>query len=127
MADDLIRGKITDESIEKMRLRIGYSNPTVRSGIATLPWNVEATRDAIRHFVEGCGDSNPLFNDPDYAAATRWGGLIAPPGFEATMGQDRTPQPSPQLAAASKGALRGVQLYHSGNDAVVLPAAPGGR
>lgn len=44
-------------------------------------WVSAATRDAIRHFAWGIGDNNPLWTDPDYARASRWGGLIAPPCF----------------------------------------------
>lgn len=117
MTDGLVIGAITDESIERMRLRIGYPNPTVRSGITVLPWNTEATADAVRHYAEGCGDANPLFTDPSYAAGTHWGKLIGPPGFEATMGLERSPQPPADVAEASRGALRGVQLFHSGNEA----------
>ena len=43
------------------------------------PWVIHATRDAIRHFAWGIGDNNPLWLDPDHAAGSRWGGLIAPP------------------------------------------------
>ena len=35
----------------------------------------------IRHYAHGIGDDNPLWCDPDYAAATRWGGIIALPSF----------------------------------------------
>lgn len=44
-------------------------------------WVSAATRDAIRHFAWGIGDNNPLWTDPDYARASRWGGIIAPPCF----------------------------------------------
>jgi len=40
--------------------------------------------DAIRHFAMGLGDDNPLWHDRDYAASTKWGGLIAPPTFLCT-------------------------------------------
>ncbi|MFH2127524.1 MAG: MaoC family dehydratase N-terminal domain-containing protein [Pseudomonadota bacterium] len=40
-----------------------------------------ATPEAIRQFAQGLGDLNPLWCDPDYAAATEWGGLLAPPAF----------------------------------------------
>ena len=33
-------------------------------------WNYEASRDVIRHYAWGIGDDNPLFCDPDYAAAS---------------------------------------------------------
>jgi acyl dehydratase len=99
-----------------MRRRIGYPNPTVRSGTVTLPWNTECTADAIRHFCEGYGDDNPLFVDGAYGRGTRWGAQVAPPGFEATMGYDRSPVVPPDLARDTRGALRGVQLFHSGNE-----------
>lgn len=117
MAQDLDRGKITDEGIEKMRRLIGFPNPTLRSGSVTRPWNTEATYDAIRHFAEGYGDDNPLFTDERYGQQTRWGQQIAPPGFEATMGFDRSPEVPAELRKETRGALRGVQLYHSGNEA----------
>ena len=44
-------------------------------------WNYEASRDVVRHYAWGLGDDNPLFNDPDYAATTRWKTIIAPPTF----------------------------------------------
>jgi acyl dehydratase len=44
-------------------------------------WNHEASRDVIRHYAWGIGDDNPLYCDPDYAATTRWRGIIAPPTF----------------------------------------------
>lgn len=127
MADgELIKGQITDESVEMMRRRIGYPNPTVRTGTVTLPWNTECTPDAIRHWTEGYGDDNPLFVDRNYGRDTRWGSQIAPPGFEATMGYDRSPTVPEDLARETKGALRGVQLFHSGNESRFFrPIVPG--
>jgi acyl dehydratase len=113
---ELIKGRITDESVEMMRRRIGYPNPTVRSGTVTLPWNTTCTPDGIRHFCEGYGDDNPLYVDPRHGSITCWGAQIAPPGFEATMGYERSPQPPDELARETRGALRGVQLFHSGNE-----------
>ena len=49
--------------------------------IRPTPWVTEVTRDAVRHFAWGIGDNNPLWLDPEYAAHTRWGGIIAPPCF----------------------------------------------
>src|SRR3954466_5123966 len=45
------------------------------------PWCYEATRDNIRHYAHGIGDDNPLWCNPDYAARTSYGCLIAPPSF----------------------------------------------
>jgi acyl dehydratase len=123
---ELIKGRISDESVDMMRRRIGYPNPTVRSGTVTLPWNTACTPDAVRHWCEGYGDANPLYVDPSYGSGTRWGGQIAPPGFEATMGYDRSPQPPDDLARDTRGALRGVQLFHSGNESrFYRPIEPG--
>jgi len=45
------------------------------------PWNTEASADAVRHFAYGTDDGNPLWLDPDYAAKSRYGKLLAPPAF----------------------------------------------
>ena len=117
MADDgLIRNRITDESVELMRRRIGYANPTLRTGAIDEPWNIVCTDDAVRRFAICIGDDNPLFTRPDYAANTRWGGVIAPPAFEKSMGINRNPVMDPEEAKITSKALRGVQLYHSGGE-----------
>jgi acyl dehydratase len=68
--------KITDEALDALRRRIGVPiTDTVE------PWCHEATRDNIRHYAHGIGDDNPLWCDPDYAATTRFGGIVAPPSF----------------------------------------------
>jgi acyl dehydratase len=67
---------ITEEGLEQLRGRIG-----VRIEHTLEPWCHEATRDNIRHYAHGIGDDNPLWCDPDYAAGTAHGGLIAPPSF----------------------------------------------
>ncbi len=69
-------GVIDERSIAEARELIGV--PLRRD---RMQWNHVATRDAIRQFADGAGDHNPLFRDPDYAADSRWGGLIAPPSF----------------------------------------------
>jgi acyl dehydratase len=79
-----IGSRITDEMIEALRQRIGVERPI------PYPYNTEASRDAIRHFAQGIGDLNPLWQDPDYAATTRWGGIIAPPCFLLSCGFGRT-------------------------------------
>ena len=44
-------------------------------------WVRDVTRDAVRHFAWGVGDDNPLWLDPEYAARSRYGGIVAPPCF----------------------------------------------
>jgi len=124
--DGMLRGRITDESVGHMRERIGWSNPTIRNGLMVVPWNTCCNADAIRHYANGVGDDNPLFTDQEYASRTRWGGVIAPPGFEATMGHDRTPTPPPELHERTRKALRGVHLFNSGHEGWFLrPIVPG--
>jgi len=115
MAEELIRGQITDESVELMRRRIGYPNPTLRAGVYGGAWNEIATADAIRRWSLCMGDDNPFYIDPDYARATRWGQVIAPPGFEKSMGILRS-KPVPDELKDTNKALRGVQLFYSGGE-----------
>ena len=68
--------KITDEALESLRGRIGVPIENTAE-----PWCHEATRDNIRHYAHGIGDDNPLWCDPDYAATTRYGGIVALPSF----------------------------------------------
>jgi acyl dehydratase len=68
--------KITEEGLAALRERIG-----VKIGKTAEPWCYEATRDNIRHYAHGIGDDNPLWCDPDYAAKTKYGNVIAPPSF----------------------------------------------
>ena len=71
--------KITDAAVDQLKAKLGEKRPV------TDPFNETAGKDAIRHFVHGIGDSNPLFTDEDYARSTGYGGLIAPPCFLFSM------------------------------------------
>lgn len=114
--DGLLRNRITDESVDLMRRRIGFPNPTLRTGAIDEPWNITCTDDAVRRFAICIGDDNPLYCKPDYARATRWGGVIAPPAFEKSMGLNCNPVMDPEEAKITSKALRGIQLYHSGGE-----------
>ncbi|MFE9327616.1 MaoC family dehydratase N-terminal domain-containing protein [Nocardia sp. NPDC052278] len=128
MTDGLIHGTITDESLAKMRARIGTPNPTLRTGFVTWPWNETAGVDSIRQFAHGYGDLNPLYTDATYADRTAWGSVIAPPGYEWTMGIDRSPEVGDDLREATKGALRGVHLFNAGHEGwFYRPITPGTR
>ena len=67
-------GKITEEGLVKLRAAFGRPYYMIRQ-------NEVASKDAIRQFCNGIGDENPLFREPEYAARTRWGHIIAPPMF----------------------------------------------
>lgn len=45
----------------------------------TIVFKVE--EGAIQRYAQAIGDPNPLFNDLDYAKKTKYGRLLAPPGF----------------------------------------------
>lgn len=66
-------GRITDEGIAALRSRIGQMTPGPSDDLDPI------TRTRILHYCHGIGDDNPLWYDREYAARTRWGGIIAPP------------------------------------------------
>jgi acyl dehydratase len=47
--------------------------------VDTIVFKVE--EGAIQRYAQAIGDPNPLFNDLDYAKNTKYGRLLAPPGF----------------------------------------------
>lgn len=94
--------KITDSGLEQLRSRIG-----VKIGHTVEPWCHEATRDNIRHYAHGIGDDNPLWCDPDYAAKSHYGGIVALPSF--LFATDR-------IVSGYVGGLAGVHAMWSGAD-----------
>lgn len=42
---------------------------------------LEVEKGAIQRFTEAVGDPNPLYRDEEYARSSRYGSIIAPPGF----------------------------------------------
>ncbi len=57
---------------EEMKQCIGMIDP---------PAVYEVEKGSVRRYAEAVGDENPLYRDQEYAAGTRYGGIIAPPGF----------------------------------------------
>ncbi|MDM0085325.1 MaoC family dehydratase N-terminal domain-containing protein [Variovorax sp. J31P179] len=94
--------KITDDGMDELRERIGQ-----KIGATAEPWCYEATRDNIRHYAHGIGDDNPLWCDPDYAAKTKYGGLIALPSFLFSTSR---------IVSGYVGGLPGVHAMWSGAD-----------
>ena len=93
-------GRITDEGVENLGSRLG----SYYKGGPTL---VEITEDSIYNYAVDNGDANPLYVDPDYAARSRFGGLIAPPAIVDVI---------KHYTAGMVGGLPGVHQFHSGND-----------
>jgi hypothetical protein len=104
-------GRLTPEGIERFREKLGVDWPYTR----WTTWNEEATRDGIRHYSYGFGDDNPLWCEPDHAAASRWGGIIAPPGFLEGAGLTPRMTVPPDVKARGKGALSGVHMFWAGD------------
>ncbi len=112
-------GKITDERVAALKERLGFDlepgnflpvPDDVRKNWRprSTGFNVEVSIDTSRHFVNGYGDTNPLYTDPDYAAKTRWGTLIAAPTMFWTFSGDLEPQGD--LRPEIKKKLRGDPL-----------------
>jgi len=105
-------GRITEEGIAHLRARIGIPEPHPVPPHYFLP-----NEDAFRHVAEAYGDDNPLWCDPAYAAASVWGGAIAPPamvGGDSLIGEDEVPVVAPEHRDLMKGdPLRGVHLFYS--------------
>ncbi len=94
--------KITEQGLDDLRSRIG-----VKITDTIEPWNHEATRDAIRHYAHGIGDDNPLWCDPDYAANTKYGSIVALPSF--LFSTDR-------IISGYCGGLSGIHAMWAGAD-----------
>ena len=104
-------GRLTPEGITRFREKTGVDWPYTR----WTTWNEEATRDGIRHYANGFGDDNPLWTDPEYAARSRWGGIIAPPGFLEGAGLTPTLEVPDDHKGRGKGALSGVHMFWAGD------------
>lgn len=94
--------KITQQGLDALRERIGHKIENTAE-----PWCHEATRDNIRHYAHGIGDDNPLWCDPDYAARTRHGGIVALPSFLFATSR---------IVSGYVGGLPGVHAMWSGSD-----------
>jgi len=74
-SDDPEYGTITDDALAELQSRIGDRIDEPQ------PYAEEATKDTIRHWTHGVGDTNPLYLDEAYAASGPYGEIVAPPTF----------------------------------------------
>ena len=70
-----------------------------------------ATPEAIRNFAHSYGDDNPLFCEPDYGAATRWDGQIAPSIMAGIVNAPLRGDPVPPELRG--GRYRGIHVFAS--------------
>jgi acyl dehydratase len=63
----LIKESITVEELQK------------EIGTEAKPVEFKLEKELIRRFVQAVGDSNPLWQDEEYAQKAQYGGIVAPP------------------------------------------------
>ncbi|MCB1464445.1 MAG: MaoC family dehydratase N-terminal domain-containing protein [Nitratireductor sp.] len=70
-----IYGTINDEAMETLRRRMNVVHPIEEPFVRYI------NADSIRHAARAIGDSNPMWIDPEHAAKSRFGKLMAPPAI----------------------------------------------
>ncbi|MGZ8763304.1 MAG: FAS1-like dehydratase domain-containing protein, partial [Acidimicrobiia bacterium] len=105
---------ITDHGVAELRRRIGVAHPHPQPPHYRFP-----NEDTFRHVAESYGDDNPLWSDPEYASASRWGGPLAPPhlvGGDTLIGEDEVTGIEPDVKALLRGdPIRGAHAFYSGS------------
>lgn len=71
------------QAVERLKSQIGVEWP---------PLVYEIEKGMIRRFARAVGDSNPLWQDEEFAKKTSYGGIIAPPTFALILGFDQLQQ-----------------------------------
>jgi acyl dehydratase len=108
-------GRITDEGVEQLRQRIGIPQP-----YPVRPHYRRPGEDAFRTVAWSYGDDNPLWSDPDYAAASVWKGSVAPPsliGGDSLIGEDQLTVAEREQARGLRGdPLRGVHAFYAASE-----------
>jgi acyl dehydratase len=104
--------ELTDHDIERSKLLLGINLASRDSEqIHTL------SIDNIRTFAFACGSDNPLFCEPDYAAATRWGSVIAPSMMAGVVNKPMLGDPlDPDIKLQTKSMFRGIHVFISGGE-----------
>jgi acyl dehydratase len=74
---------ISPEAIAELKGRMGEEWP---------PLVYEIEKGMIRRFAQAVGDSNPRWQDDEYARVSGCDGIIAPPTFALTLGFDQLRQ-----------------------------------
>lgn len=105
-------GGITDAGVARLRQRIGVPEPH-----PVPPHYRRPGTDAFRNVAIAYGDDNPLWCDPDYAAASRWAMPLAPPplvGGDSLIGEDEVAEVAADQRELMRGdPLRGVHAFYS--------------
>jgi acyl dehydratase len=92
-----------EEAVARARQYVGVAGPAV---------SLKVERSAIRRFSESIGDANPLYHDEEFARATRWGGVIAPPTFLCLL-LPPLPVPEVEFGTVRLNGGSGFELFRS--------------
>jgi len=104
--------QLTDSDIERAKLLIG-----IDLAVRHQEYVGTAQVDNIRNFASGVGNDNPLHRDPDYAAGTRWGQVIAPTMMAGIINTPLKGDPMPdEIKAGTKSLFRGIHVFVSGGE-----------
>ncbi|MFP5304550.1 MAG: MaoC family dehydratase N-terminal domain-containing protein, partial [Gammaproteobacteria bacterium] len=104
--------ELSDHDIERNHLLLGIDLASRDSEQIHT-----ASVDNIRCFAFGCGSDNPLHCDPEYAAGTRWGSVIAPTMMAGVINKPLRGDPlDPEIKAKTKSMFRGIHVFISGGE-----------
>ena len=99
--------EIDSADLDKDRAAIGVWSATRHQELIAT-----ATPEAIRNFAHGYGDDNPLYTEPAYGTATRWGSQVAPQIMAAVL---NAPLRGDRVAKELRGgSYRGIHAFVSG-------------
>lgn len=95
----LPEAELSNELLESYKDRVGLSLRV------SNVFNQTVSYEAVRNFVNGIGDSNPLYRDKGYAKESCYGDIVAPPNWFYSV--------FPTYVVEGLAGLHG---WHSGND-----------
>jgi acyl dehydratase len=95
----LPEAELTNEMLEEYKDRVG-----LELRVSNV-FNQTVSYEAIRNYVNGIGDWNPLYRDRDYARRSPYEELVAPPNWLYSV--------FPTYVVEG---LPGLHAWHSGND-----------
>jgi len=79
-------------------------------GVEWEPRIYEIEKEMIRRFARAVGDPNPLWQDEEYARASHYGGIIAPPTFILAIGFEQFVEDVMALASFGTLLMGGTEL-----------------
>jgi len=79
-------------------------------GVEWEPKVCQIEREMIRRFARAVGDLNPLWQDEEYATASHYGGIIAPPTFILAIGLEQFVEDVMSLTSFGTVLIGGTEL-----------------